>query len=162
MKITGLYFMLSSMERRGQVARNKTQTDVTNKKQTKKHGLRPVVYVLFMTPPLPHPQHRSPHTSPSVAYPHSTLCLLHICHTKQSANMEKGEHKEEPPAQTEEEAKNEEKEEEKKEEPKKAQEEEKIRSIVLTGYGGYSKVQIQKSIKPQPTDGRVVVRVHAW
>ncbi|XP_029191095.2 synaptic vesicle membrane protein VAT-1 homolog [Acropora millepora] len=75
--------------------------------------------------------------------------------------MEKGEHKEEPAAQTEGEVKSEEKEEEKKEEPKKAQEEEKIRSIVLTGYGGYSKIQIQKSRKPQPTDGRVVIRVHA-
>lgn len=76
--------------------------------------------------------------------------------------MEKGEHKEEPAAQTEGEVKGEEKEEEKKEEPKKAQEEEKIRSIVLTGYGGYSKIQIQKSRKPQPTDGRVLIRVHAW
>lgn len=76
--------------------------------------------------------------------------------------MDKGEHKEETAAQTEGETKSEEKGEEKNEEPKKAQEEEMIRSIVLTGYGGYSKVQIQKSRKPQPTDGRVIVRVHAW
>ena len=54
--------------------------------------------------------------------------------------------------------------EEKKEEPhSQVQPElESMRSIVLTGYGGYSKLQVQKFAKPKPMQGQVIVRVHAW
>ncbi|KAJ7356038.1 Synaptic vesicle membrane protein VAT-1 [Desmophyllum pertusum] len=36
-----------------------------------------------------------------------------------------------------------------------------MRSVVLTGYGGYNKLQVQKYAKPKPMNGQVVVRVHA-
>ncbi|XP_068725582.1 synaptic vesicle membrane protein VAT-1 homolog [Montipora capricornis] len=76
--------------------------------------------------------------------------------------MADGEQKEEPVAQTEGEAKSEQKVEEKKEETQKEPEEEKMRSIVLTGYGGYSKLQVQqKFAKPKPIEGHVIIRVHA-
>ena len=39
---------------------------------------------------------------------------------------------------------------------------ESMRSIVLTGYGGYDKLQVQKYAKPKPMQGQVVVKVHAW
>ena len=68
------------------------------------------------------------------------------------------ERKEEAAAKAEGEEKPEEKAEEKKEQP----EQERMRSIVLTGYGGYNKLQVQKLVKPKPTNGQVLVRVHAW
>lgn len=70
--------------------------------------------------------------------------------------------KEEPEAKVEGEAKSEEKVEEKKEEPEKQPEQEMMRSIVLTGFGGYNKLQVQKFAKPKATAGHVVVRVHTW
>lgn len=78
------------------------------------------------------------------------------------ANMADEERKEEQEAKVEEEAKGEEKAEEKQEQPEKQLEQEMIRSIVLTGYGSYNKLQVQKFAKPKPTNGHVVVRVHAW
>ena len=39
---------------------------------------------------------------------------------------------------------------------------ETMRSIVLTGYGNYSKLQVQKYAKPKPMNGQLVVRVHTW
>ena len=72
------------------------------------------------------------------------------------------ERKEEPEANVEEEAKTEEKADEKKEHLEMQPEQETMRSIVLTGYGGYSKLQVQKYAKPKPMNGQVVVRVHAW
>ena len=39
---------------------------------------------------------------------------------------------------------------------------ESMRSVVLTGYGGYNKLQVQKYAKPKPVQGQVVVKVHAW
>ena len=39
---------------------------------------------------------------------------------------------------------------------------ETMRSVVLTGYGGIHKLQVQKYAKPKPMNGQVVVRVHAW
>lgn len=42
------------------------------------------------------------------------------------------------------------------------QEEETIRAIVLTGFGGYSKLKVEKRPKPKATEGHVVVKVHAW
>lgn len=41
-------------------------------------------------------------------------------------------------------------------------EQETMRSVVLTGYGGINKLQVQKFAKPKPMNGQVVVRVHAW
>ena len=41
-------------------------------------------------------------------------------------------------------------------------EQETMRSVVLTGYGGIHKLQVQKYAKPKPMNGQVVVRVHAW
>lgn len=41
-------------------------------------------------------------------------------------------------------------------------EQETMRSVVLTGYGGINKLQVQKYAKPKPMNGQVVVRVHAW
>ena len=61
-----------------------------------------------------------------------------------------------------EEPKAEEKAEEKEEHLEKQPELETMRSIVLTGYGGYNKLQVQKYAKPKPMNGQVVVRVHAW
>lgn len=55
-----------------------------------------------------------------------------------------------------------EKPEEKAEEKNEQPEKEMMRSIVLTGYGGYDKLQVQKLTKPKPANGQVVVRVHAW
>jgi len=54
-----------------------------------------------------------------------------------------------------------EKPEEKAEEKNEQPEKEMMRSIVLTGYGGYDKLQVQKLTKPKPANGQVVVRVHA-
>lgn len=42
------------------------------------------------------------------------------------------------------------------------QEEPTIRAIVLTGYGGYSKLKVEKRTKPKVTEGHVIVKVHAW
>ena len=59
----------------------------------------------------------------------------------------------------------EEKPEEKAEEKKEAEkqpEQQTMRSVFLTGYGGYNKLQLQKHAKPKPASGQVVVRVHAW
>ena len=70
--------------------------------------------------------------------------------------------KEQPQPTAEGEEKTEEKPEEKKEHLEKQPEQETMRSIVLTGYGGYNKLQVQKYAKPKPMNGQVVVRVHAW
>lgn len=56
----------------------------------------------------------------------------------------------------------EEKGEEKKEHLELQPEQETMRSVVLTGYGGINKMQVQKYAKPKPMNGQVVVRVHAW
>ncbi|KAL9976052.1 hypothetical protein ACROYT_G013287 [Oculina patagonica] len=40
-------------------------------------------------------------------------------------------------------------------------EQETMRCVVLTGYGGINKLQVQKYAKPKPMNGQVVVRVHA-
>lgn len=77
------------------------------------------------------------------------------------ANMADEERKEEPQAKPEAEEKPEEKAEEKKE-PEKQPEQQTMRSIFLTGYGGYNKLQVQKHAKSKPGSGQVVVRVHAW
>lgn len=71
------------------------------------------------------------------------------------------ERKEEPQAKPEAEEKPEEKAEEKKE-AEKQPEQQTMRSVFLTGYGGYNKLQMQKHAKPKPESGQVVVRVHAW
>lgn len=71
------------------------------------------------------------------------------------------ERKEEPQAKPEAEEKPEEKAEEKKE-TEKQPEQQTMRSVFLTGYGGYNKLQVQIHAKPKPASGQVVVRVHAW
>ncbi|PFX31367.1 Synaptic vesicle membrane protein VAT-1-like [Stylophora pistillata] len=40
-------------------------------------------------------------------------------------------------------------------------EQETMRCVVLTGYGGYNKLEVQKYAKPKPMNGQVVIRVHA-
>lgn len=42
------------------------------------------------------------------------------------------------------------------------EEEPTMRAVVLTAYGGYSKLKVEKRAKPKVTDGHVVVKVHAW
>lgn len=37
-----------------------------------------------------------------------------------------------------------------------------MRSILLTGHGGYSKLKVEKQARPKITEGHVVVKVHAW
>lgn len=49
------------------------------------------------------------------------------------------------------------KEEEKKEDPPK-----EMRSIVLTGFGGYKGVKILKKPEPTAAAGEVLIRVRAW
>lgn len=49
------------------------------------------------------------------------------------------------------------KEEEKKEDPPK-----EMRSIVLTGFGGFKGVKILKKPEPAPQAGEVLIRVRAW
>lgn len=49
------------------------------------------------------------------------------------------------------------KEEEKKEDPPK-----EMRSIVLTGFGGYKGVKILKKPEPTAQAGEVLIRVRAW
>jgi hypothetical protein len=49
------------------------------------------------------------------------------------------------------------KEEEKKEDPPK-----EMRSIVLTGFGGYKGVKIMKKPEPTAAAGEVLIRVRAW
>lgn len=56
----------------------------------------------------------------------------------------------------------EEKGEEKSEHLELQPEQETMRCVVLTGYGGYNKLEVQKYAKPKPMKGQVVVRVHAW
>lgn len=42
-------------------------------------------------------------------------------------------------------------------------EEEKLcRCVVLTGFGGLNKVEVQLRPKPKPAEGHVLVKVHAW
>lgn len=55
----------------------------------------------------------------------------------------------------------EEKGEEKSEHLELQPEQETMRCVVLTGYGGYNKLEVQKYAKPKPMKGQVVVRVHA-
>ena len=75
------------------------------------------------------------------------------------ANMaESSDQKDEVEAQVELEEKGEEKEQHLELQP----EQETMRSVVLTGYGGYNKLEVQKYAKPKPMNGQVVVCVHAW
>lgn len=37
-----------------------------------------------------------------------------------------------------------------------------MRAIVLTGFGGYKGVKIQKKPEPTPQEGEVLIRVRAW
>ena len=36
------------------------------------------------------------------------------------------------------------------------------RCVVLTGIGGLNKVEVRQNPKPKPTEGHVLVKVHAW
>lgn len=106
-------------------------------------------------PPLPALRH-------ILARPRRSLHTLFTAYRIfERANMADEERKEEPQAKPEEEEKPEEKAEEKKE-AEKQPEQQTMRSVFLTGYGGYNKLQVQKHAKPKPASGQVVVRVHAW
>lgn len=106
-------------------------------------------------PPLPALRH-------ILARPRRSLHTLFTAYRIfERANMADEERKEEPQAKPEAEEKPEEKAEEKKE-AEKQPEQQTMRSVFLTGYGGYNKLQVQKHAKPKPASGQVVVRVHAW
>lgn len=87
-----------------------------------------------------------------------TPCLQGAPLEKTRANMADGTEKDEVEAQVELEEQGEDKEQHLELQP----EQETMRSVVLTGYGGYNKLQVQKYAKPKPMNGQVVVRVHAW
>lgn len=36
------------------------------------------------------------------------------------------------------------------------------RGVVLTGIGGLNKVEVKQMVKPKPSEGHVLVKVHAW
>lgn len=36
------------------------------------------------------------------------------------------------------------------------------RCVMLTGIGGLNKLEVQRRPKPKPTEGQVLVKVHAW
>lgn len=42
------------------------------------------------------------------------------------------------------------------------EEEQTMRAVILSGHGGYSKLKIEKRPKPKPSEGQVLIKVHAW